>query len=251
VTARTVWRLRLRYRTQGLLGLLDRRSIRPARPLGRVDPRVVAAAHAAIARETPRSTGTKARLWRVVQAALTAEHGEGEVPLPSQRTFERLVDALAAGQHTFGPATSRRTRANRPPGPFTPTAASRPGEMVQIDTTPLDVMAVLDDGVVGRVELTIALDVATRTIAAAVLRPRHQGRRRVPAARADPSAGADATRRPGQLQCHRTCRDLPRRADHLVSLQARAVRLRPRLPGAGAVRIAAARRGDELRLLRG
>jgi putative transposase len=93
------------------------------------------------------------------------------VPLPSQRTFERLVDALAAGQHTFGPATSRRTQANRPPGPFTPTAASRPGEMVQIDTTPLDVMAVLDDGVVGRVELTIPLDVATRTIAAAVLRP--------------------------------------------------------------------------------
>jgi transposase InsO family protein len=42
---------------------------------------------------------------------------------------------------------------------------------VQVDTTPLDVMAVLDDGVTGRPELTIAVDVATRTIAAAVLRP--------------------------------------------------------------------------------
>jgi transposase InsO family protein len=78
---------------------------------------------------------------------------------------------LAAGLHTFGPATSRRTHANRPEAPFTPTAAARPGELVQIDTTPLDVMAVLDDGIVGRVELTIALDFATRTIAAAVLRP--------------------------------------------------------------------------------
>ena len=43
--------------------------------------------------------------------------------------------------------------------------------MVQIDTTPLDVLAVWDDGVTGRVELTIAVDVATRTICAAVLRP--------------------------------------------------------------------------------
>ena len=42
---------------------------------------------------------------------------------------------------------------------------------MQIDTTPLDVMAVLDDGVTGRPELTITLDVATRTIGAAVLRP--------------------------------------------------------------------------------
>ncbi|MFK0296037.1 hypothetical protein ACIQU6_36955 [Streptomyces sp. NPDC090442] len=43
--------------------------------------------------------------------------------------------------------------------------------MVQIDTTPLDVLAVLDDGVTGRVELTIAVDVASRTICAAILRP--------------------------------------------------------------------------------
>ncbi|MEV4049624.1 hypothetical protein AB0J55_00400 [Amycolatopsis sp. NPDC049688] len=170
-TARTIKRMRLRYRAQGLLGLVDHRSLRVSNPVGRVDPRVVAAARAAIGRETRRSTGTKSRLWRVVQADLAAEHGSDVVPLPSQRTFERLLDVLSAGQHTFGSATTRRTQANRPVGPFTPTAASRPGEVVQIDTTPLDVMAVLDDGVVGRVELTIALDVATRTIAAAVLRP--------------------------------------------------------------------------------
>ncbi|WP_050370347.1 hypothetical protein [Streptomyces acidiscabies] len=35
----------------------------------------------------------------------------------------------------------------------------------------LDVMAVLDDGVVARPELTIAADVMTRTICAALLRP--------------------------------------------------------------------------------
>ena len=43
--------------------------------------------------------------------------------------------------------------------------------MVQIDSTPLDVRVVLDDGTVDRVELTWMVDLATRTIAAAVLRP--------------------------------------------------------------------------------
>jgi hypothetical protein len=40
----------------------------------------------------------------------------------------------------------RRTTALQPEGPFTPTVATRPGEIVQLDTTPLDVMAVLDEG---------------------------------------------------------------------------------------------------------
>jgi hypothetical protein len=54
---------------------------------------------------------------------------------------------------------------------FTATIAARPGEQVQMDGTPLDVMAVMDDGVIGRPELVAAVDVATRTICAAVLRP--------------------------------------------------------------------------------
>jgi hypothetical protein len=40
----------------------------------------------------------------------------------------------------------------------------RPGELVMLDSTPLDVLVVFDDGVAGRPELTIALDVATRSL---------------------------------------------------------------------------------------
>jgi putative transposase len=42
---------------------------------------------------------------------------------------------------------------------------------VQIDSTVLDVRVLLDDGVPGRVELTGMIDLATRTVTAAVLRP--------------------------------------------------------------------------------
>jgi len=168
---RTVLRMRLRYRAQGLWGLIDQRSLRQASPLGRADPRLVKAVGAAMAGETTESTGTKTRLARRVEEALIAEHGPGVVEMPSTATFNRLVDVLDAGRHTFGAATTRRTQANRPAAPFTLTSASRPGEVVQIDSTPLDVMAVLDDGVIGRVELTTCIDAATRTLCAATLRP--------------------------------------------------------------------------------
>src|SRR5262249_39301555 len=59
----------------------------------------------------------------------------------------------------------------QPEGPFGTVTAARPGEWTQIDSTPLDVRVVHDDGTVDRVELTGLVDQATRTIAAAVLRP--------------------------------------------------------------------------------
>jgi putative transposase len=84
---RTVQRLRLRYQSQGLLGLVDRRAMRPVRPLGNADPRLVAAIVAQLDGETTQSTGTRGRLRRRVEATLTAEHGQGMVALPSKATF--------------------------------------------------------------------------------------------------------------------------------------------------------------------
>jgi putative transposase len=88
-----------------------------------------------------------------------------------ERTFYRLVDRLSSGKHTFGSARTRRTLAKQPDGPFGTVNALRPGEWMQVDSTPLDVRVVLDNGLVDRVELTWLIDVATRSIPAAVLRP--------------------------------------------------------------------------------
>ena len=81
--------------------------------------------------------------------------------LPSQRTFYRLVKQLAAGKHTFGSARTRRSLAEQPDSPFGKVSAGRPGEWMQIDSTPLDVRVVLDDGLVDRVELTLMIGLAT------------------------------------------------------------------------------------------
>jgi hypothetical protein len=106
----------------------------------------------------------------VPERRIAARYGD-DVTMPSKATFYRLLTTATEDRHTFSAVTTRRSHARRPLTPFTPTMATRPGEVVQIDTTPLDVLAILDDGVTGRVELTIAIDVATRVICAAILRP--------------------------------------------------------------------------------
>jgi hypothetical protein len=121
-------------------------------------------------RRTPRP-GLGHGLIRRAVKAVEAVYGPGVVPLPGRTTFYKVIKAAAAGRHTFGSAVTRRQAANRPQGAFTPSHAARPGEQVQIDSTPIDVLVLLEDGVPARADLTIAVDVATRAIGAAVLRP--------------------------------------------------------------------------------
>ncbi|MET8439222.1 Mu transposase C-terminal domain-containing protein [Streptomyces sp900116325] len=179
-SAVTVRRMRARYRERGVWGLVDQRTTRPRTALGRADDRVVAAVVQVLEDQRERSSGTLGRLRVYTERALAEQHGAGVVPLPSQATFNRLVHALADAQGLLSSARQRRWRTARPAPPFTPTIAMAPGELVMMDSTPLDVLAVLDDGVVERCELTIALDVATRSICASAVRPK--GTRSVDAA---------------------------------------------------------------------
>ena len=171
VSLRTVEYRRARYVTQGLWGLVDQRATRAWEATGRADARLIAVARQVIDAETHASTGTRGRLIRRVVKAVEDTYGPDVVPLPGKTTFYKLIEALSTGRHTFASAVTRRQTANRPEGVFSPTFAARPGEQVQVDSTPLDVMVLLDTGMPVRADLTIAVDVATRTICAAVLRP--------------------------------------------------------------------------------
>jgi hypothetical protein len=171
ISVRTVQARRARYAQQGLWGLVDQRATRRWEATGRADARLVETIREVLDAQTHVSTGTRSRLVRRVVKAVEARYGAGAVPLPSRNTFYKLIEALSVGRHTFTSAVTRRQTANRPAGPFTPTFAARPGEQVQIDSTPIDVMVLLESGMPARADLTIAVDVATRTIGAAVLRP--------------------------------------------------------------------------------
>ena len=171
VTASAIAKRRRRYEARGVVGMVDHRIDKPVTPHGRADPLVVEAMRQAIAEATQESSRTAAYLfWRTGQI-LEAAHGPGTVQLPSQRSLYRLLERLSAGKHTTGSARTRRSLADRPDGPFGELDAWAPGEVMQIDSTPLDVLVRLDDGVPGRIDLTGMIDVATRTVTAAVLRP--------------------------------------------------------------------------------
>ncbi|MBP2055987.1 transposase InsO family protein [Streptomyces griseochromogenes] len=166
VSRATVRRMRARYHAGGLMGLIPQR--KPSSATGRADERVVAAVLEALRRQHGRSKGTLKGLRQLTGQILTDTHGPEAVALPAPSTFNRLVRVLADPlEHPGRPA---RTATTTPARPFTPTVALRPGELVQVDTTRLDVMAVGEDGHPVRPELTIALDVATRSVVAAVLR---------------------------------------------------------------------------------
>lgn len=168
---RSIERKRGNYNAQGLWGLVDQRAARTFDVAGQADARLIEVLRELIAAETDASTGTRSRLMRRAEKTVEQRFGPGTVPLPGKTAFYALIDRLAVGRHTFGSAVTRRQTSNRPTGAFTATAAARPGEQVQIDSTPIDVMVLAADGVPVRADLTIAVDVATRTICAAVLRP--------------------------------------------------------------------------------
>lgn len=171
MTRRHLQRLRRAYRDEGLIGLADQRKLRTVTPGSETDPRVVAVIEKILSEPRGRSTVARSVMFTEIQRRLDDEHGQGEVPLPSRRTLYRLLDDMDRGRRNFASESSRRVSINRPKRPFTPVTALRPGEDVPIDTNTLDIMCRYADGVIRRAELTMAIDVATRSILAGIIAP--------------------------------------------------------------------------------
>jgi hypothetical protein len=171
VPLRTFQRNRRNYETGGLWGLVDARFTRPPSLTGRTDQRVVDALRQAVEEQASASTGTAARLRRRVEQILGAAGTDPAEVMPSRTGFYRLVERMTAGKHTLGSARTRRSLAKQPGRPFGTVTAIRPGQWMQIDSSPLNIAVRLDNGLIDRAELTWMIDLATRTIPAAVLRP--------------------------------------------------------------------------------
>jgi transposase InsO family protein len=171
---RVVWKHLRRWREQGLWGLVDGRTVRLIQPLAGVDGRIIDAILAQhTVTEADDSTGSLLRLRRRVQARLDSLHGDGVVRLPSQSTFARYVAHLLPGRYTTGPATTRQSAANRPDKVYGVISASRPGEVVMLDTSWLDALAYdPEQDIPFSVELTIAIDICTRSLLAWRMNPK-------------------------------------------------------------------------------
>lgn len=171
VTTVRVWAAR--YEMAGEAGLVDGRRTKTQPPLAGVDPRWLDACRAVIDEHVGESTPTKSVIIARVAARVSREHGDGTVPAPGKTRAYEALDELSRGRNTFtGSAKGRRSIANRPVGTYGRLRATRPGEYVLLDTTPLDVFAMEPVTLRWvRAELTIALDLYSRCVVGLALTP--------------------------------------------------------------------------------
>lgn len=161
------------YRSDGELGLVDSRQAPENTVAPGVDARWKAMAKLVLDEQTNEPKVTKGIVITRIEARLAKLHALGEVPTPGRSTAYKLLDALDKGVGTFGGSTKRkRSIANGPKGVYGGIRASRPGEYVLMDTTPLNVFAL--SPVTGKwvsVDLTFALDLYSRCVLGMRLSP--------------------------------------------------------------------------------
>jgi hypothetical protein len=177
VSAKTLESMRLKWKRAGEnpLVLIERR---PRRSGHRTDPRVIE-----IMREVVmgHSRGSGVDIQTVWEEVLDVVHdrftAELEDPREAQRlllkraTFYRRMEDTGLAEYLSAPTRRRAQRASKPPPPYRPSHALRPGEVVQIDTSPLKVRALGDNGEIISAELTSAIDVASRSNCAVMVVP--------------------------------------------------------------------------------
>lgn len=180
VSWQTVQAKRLRYRRhRSVVALVDGRRIKAVRAQGATDARVVEVLLSLVERQQRRNDppSDARRLFGRLRRAVRAAYGEG-VKVPAEPTLYKLLGRLGISARDLGALRTVRRPGQVGGPPFSVTEAQMPGELVQIDSTDLDLWALGDDGRPARVELTLAVDIATRSIIAAVLRPKQTRRRR-------------------------------------------------------------------------
>jgi transposase InsO family protein len=173
VSARTVRRWAADYLRAGAAGLVDGRSVRPSDALAGVDERWLAMCKIVLGEHTEASRPTRNLVLRRVSARLEAEHGPGTVKEPGVKKARAVLEELTRGTNTFtGSTKAKRSIAARPAGVYGRLRATRPGEYVLLDTTPLDVFAMEPVTLRWvRVELTVAMDLFSRCITGLRLSP--------------------------------------------------------------------------------
>jgi transposase InsO family protein len=173
VSARTLRRWVALLRQDGPEGLLDGRGLRRGDdPLAGVDPHWLAMARIVLAEHVDASRPTRTLVLQRVAERVRAEHGD-DVVIPGRRRAERVLAELTRGTNAFtGSTKAKRSIARGPHGVYGRLRATRPGEYLLLDSTPLDVFAMEPVSLRWvRVELTIAMDLYSRTIVGLRLAP--------------------------------------------------------------------------------
>jgi len=166
VASRTIERWLKTAREYGTEALIDKRTIGTKGPLGNCPAEVIEAMVAVASSQVTQSKVTDRQLLQRVKDHVVAHHGD-RVRMPADSTLRKY---LAEFKRTYGlhlPTKTQQGNALRPDTIGSPLVLSRPFELVEIDSTPLDVFAISEvDGKPITVVLTLAIDVFSRSLVA-------------------------------------------------------------------------------------
>lgn len=161
---RAVWKYYENYKARGIYGLVDGRAVRTQ--LSGQKHIVTQAIDKVVAALLNKSNLPIKRIVSLVENQIKATEGlPDKFVLPSRSTLRRSIFTREDAKRLLKSSKSRRNAANRPGKAYTRFHATRPGEVVLIDSTPLDAFAL--DSTTHQwksIHLTIALDLYTRSI---------------------------------------------------------------------------------------
>lgn len=153
-------------REHGTEALIDKRTIGVQSPLGHCPQEVVDAMITVASAQAGATRVTDQQLLRQVRRLVQERHGDAVV-MPKPSTLRRYFGEF---KKTYGLHLATKTRQGnslRPDRIGPPLVLSRPFELVEIDSTPFDVLAISEvDGQPMRVVLTLAIDVFSRSLVA-------------------------------------------------------------------------------------
>ncbi|AZS47977.1 DDE-type integrase/transposase/recombinase [Microbacterium oxydans] len=168
-STRTIYRKRAAYlRDPSILAVVDHRATPRAKTIcGRAAPVVIEAIDAVLDERRDESDITDTHKLGDVRARILA--ADPSFVLPSESSMRRYLNARK--QHrNWAPSTKQRVAGSKDPkGKYGRMAASRPGELVMVDTTQVSCMMLDEDGVPRRYEMSILIDVFSRFILGFVL----------------------------------------------------------------------------------
>ena len=177
---RQVRRLCADYDRFGVVGLVDARRTKMRKPLGDCEPQVRKAIVTVLNAQTHGSkiNAVNTRLqvrdlvndWHaqdVITAAAAGEPPPQQAPFPAERTFRKYLAELARGRGQHLSMKQVRSNSNRPTGPYGSFLATRPFEVVLIDSSPVDMFCMdVTTGRWQRVVITIAMCLYSRSLVA-------------------------------------------------------------------------------------
>ena len=173
MSPKSVYRWEQRFKDGEELNLLDRRTAVGRPPLAGVDPRWVNVCRQVVDENLTGSKRSIKSTLAMVSARVKREFSGADVPVPAKSTAYKAIEELTRGTGTFTASMkAKRSIANRPAAPYGGLRATRPGEYVLLDSTPLNVFGLAPiTGRWMRADLTVAMDLYDRSILGLRLAP--------------------------------------------------------------------------------